>query len=141
MTESSRSKTLEVIGKALAVAESVSYLKYRDLFDEQAGDILTALQASGMAVVARTAWKPHVSFDVDGGFGLEWDGPGRSLYLVEVRGDADVVWIVRQDGKLLHGDEHKVGAGDGKADRPEGSAEAQSAVENSKPVVKEKDDE
>lgn len=47
---------------------------------------------------------------------------------------ADVVWIVRQDGKLLHGDEHKVGAGDGKVDQPEALAEVQSAVAHPLPL-------
>ena len=46
-----RDKALEVMARAEAAFEEVSYDKHRGLFNEQAAHVLAALQAEGMAVV------------------------------------------------------------------------------------------
>lgn len=51
MSDSTRSRVLEVMARAEASFEEISYAKYRELFKEQAAHILAALSAEGMVVV------------------------------------------------------------------------------------------
>ena len=42
---------VEIIGRAIAKEEAVSYAKYRAFFDETATIILTALSSKGLAII------------------------------------------------------------------------------------------
>ena len=49
---SDRDKIIEVMARAEASFEEIEYVKYRELFNEQAAHVLAALDAAGLAVVA-----------------------------------------------------------------------------------------
>ena len=48
---SDRDKIIEVMARAEASFEEIEYVKYRELFNEQAEHVLAALDAAGLAVV------------------------------------------------------------------------------------------
>tara|TARA_R110000822_G_scaffold301044_1_gene424691 strand:- start:1748 stop:2005 length:258 start_codon:yes stop_codon:yes gene_type:complete len=48
---SDRDQIIEVMARAEASFEEIEYVKYRELFNEQAAHVLAALDAAGLAVV------------------------------------------------------------------------------------------